>query len=395
MAPSAWWPVGGWLAVATVLALAQYLAPRFGASHEHLPSTFSGWNRYDGPAYLRIASEGYGYQNGTLPFVAWFPAYPLLVRGLDLVIHELLVAAVVVSATSGLIATVLYWRWLGGDTRRLGLDPRSKLLALGMALLYPYGWFPYGVPYSDSLFLCCAVAAFLLLESDRPALAGCVAAIATATRVNGLALVVGLVMVVLERDGVLSYVESSAPRWARRFRVPTRLDLHRIRRHNMWVLLSLTGVVAFMVYLDLEFGDPLAFYEAQSYWNHGPDRGWTSVLKVDWLGGLWHWTNPHITATSTAQAVLTGGALLAIPFAGRRFGWGYAMFIGCTVAMVIASSADFLGAGRYLMSLFPLAALSGEWCGRRRPVTAALVLLTCGLTLVGLNVAWSRNVYLT
>jgi hypothetical protein len=392
----AWLPIAAWLCVGSVLALCQYVAPRIGAAPGDVQQVFAGWNRYDGPAYLHIATEGYAYPPGTLPFVAWFPAYPLAIRLVAwLTGGDPLLSAVAVSAAAGLTATVLFWRWLAGsDPQRPGLVTSARPWALALAVLYPYGWFLFGVPYSDSLFLACAIGAFLLLEAGRPGWAGALAAVATATRVNGVALAVGLLVLALERDGVLSVRARAGREWARRFAVPTELSPGRVRPRSAAVLLSLAGLVGYMLFLWKDFGDPLLFYRAQSFWNHGPGRGWESLVKLDWLGGLWKWTNPHITATSTAQALLTGGALVATPFVGRRFGWGYASFVAVTVAMIIVSSADFLGAGRYLMSLFPLAALAGEWISGRRAVRA-IVVGASALALLGLNFAWSRNVYLT
>jgi len=345
---------------------------------------------------VHIATDGYSDEPGTLPFVAWFPAYPLAIRlvaGLTGI--DPLGAAVLVAATAGLAAAALYWRWLAGsEPHRPALSTTARPWALGLALLYPYGWFLYGVPYSDSLFICCAIGAFLLLESGRPGWAGAIAAVATATRVNGIALVVGLVVLALERDGVLSARRTVEHRWLNRFEVPTKLRMDRFRLRSTAVLVSLAGLLGYMAFLWRDFGDPLLFYRVQSFWNHGPARGWESLVKLDWLGGLWQWKNPHITATSTAQALLTGAALASVPFVGRRFGWGYATFVGSTVAMIIISSADFLGAGRYLVSLFPVAALAGEWLAKRRR-TRVVVLGLSAVALLGLNVAWSRNVYLT
>ncbi len=183
-------------------------------------------------------------------------------------------------------------------------------------------------------------------------------------------------------------------RWARRFAIPTRFRGDRFRPATLLVLLSALGLAAYMFYLWRRWDDPLLFYRVQSYWNHGPGRGWKSLLKYDLAGGLLHWTHPSFTLTSSAQALLTGGALLATPFVGRRFGWGYGVYVGLTVVIIFVSSADFLGAGGYLMSLFPLAALSGEWLAER-PRTRLVTLGVCAVALVFLNGAWARNAYLT
>lgn len=62
--------------------------------------------RFDSVWYLAIAHGGYG----TAPTTAFFPGYPLLIRGAGLVMPSLVVAGLLVSLASLVVASVLLWR---------------------------------------------------------------------------------------------------------------------------------------------------------------------------------------------------------------------------------------------------------------------------------------------
>ena len=94
---------------------------------------------------------------------------------------------------AGLAAVLLFARWVWQRLPR-----RSAILAIAVLLVYPYSFFLYGAMYADSLFLLCAIGAFVLLERRWYLAAGLVGALATAGRPVGVAVVAGLVVRTLE-----------------------------------------------------------------------------------------------------------------------------------------------------------------------------------------------------
>ena len=135
-------------------------------------------------------------------------------------------------------------------------------------MLYPYGWYLYGVVHSDSLFLLLVVGACLLIELDRPVLAGLVGALATATRPTGMAVIPGLIALGLEHDGVFS-VSQTARGVAARYRIPLHFDRARLRWRSVAPALSIAGLASYMTYLGVRFGDPLAFVNNQRVYHPG------------------------------------------------------------------------------------------------------------------------------
>src|SRR6185503_12430190 len=146
--------------------------------------------RWDSVWYLRIADSGYG---DSAPRAAFFPLYPLLVRGVATVLGgshgALLVAAYLVSLAAFLGALTLLYRLTELELGRRLARPTLLLLAVFPAAVF------FGAPYSESLFLLLAVGAFYAARTGRWAWAGACAGLASATRSAGLLLIIPLAMI--------------------------------------------------------------------------------------------------------------------------------------------------------------------------------------------------------
>jgi hypothetical protein len=185
-------------------ALSIHLLPR----HDEYPVTeplsfrgaglLEGWVRFDGGWYHSIITNGYFYKPGGQSSIAFFPGYPMLVGAVSKVTGDVYLAGVVTTFLCGLAMAVVFYRWCARKS-----SPQKAATALMLVLVFPYAWYLYGAMYADALFVLCAIGAFYLVEKDRPILAGLVAAVATATRPVGVAMVVGLVAVLLEHRGII------------------------------------------------------------------------------------------------------------------------------------------------------------------------------------------------
>jgi Mannosyltransferase (PIG-V) len=204
--------------------------------------------RWDSAWYLTIADSGYA---GSTARAAFFPLYPLLVRGVSELggaSHgALLVAAYVVSLAVFLAALVLLYR-----LTELELGARLARPALLLLSVFPAAVY-FGAPYSESLFLLLAVGAFYAARTNRWAWAGACAGLASATRSAGLLLLIPLAMIWW----------SSRPRRA---------------GDAAWLLLAPLGVAAYAGWLGLAEGDALRFLDVQD--------AWFRHLAVP-LGGAW------------------------------------------------------------------------------------------------------------
>lgn len=390
-------PYAVWCGITSVLLVLQHLSARVlrEPGYSWLPPRgltyyLDGWSQFDGPEYIKIAEQGYWYTPGVRSPVVWFPVYPMLLRGMQRLIDDPLLAGMVVASIGGLAAVGLYWRWL----LRQGMDGTTRTVAFLFLLTYPYAWYLYGVVHSDAVFLALVIGAFLLVEDDRPVLAGVVGAFATATRPTGLAVIPALVFLTLERGGVL--VPLRAPGSGRlrpllhRWAVPVSLDRSAFRPSMLGPLLACCGVGAYMTYLGVRFGDPMAFRTNQTVYH--PSE--LPLLKRAFVG---RWLevgdDPTYTLTITGQAIVAAVVLCSTPFVGRRFGWGYGLFTAVLVAIPSASTADFMGTGRYMIAAFPVAALLGEWLSRQ--AYRWVWIASSGAVMALLSMGFARSWYLT
>lgn len=371
-----------WGAIAAAVLVLQFAAGAGESAGLELDGQlFDGLNQFDGPEYLQIATDGYLQRQ-----LVWFPAYPLAIRAIDAIVGDPLASAVLATLAASAVAAVLYVRWLADR----GLSARARRVSLLCLLLYPYAWFLYGVVYADALFLALCLAAFVLADREHRGWAAVAAAVATATRPSGFALVAGLVVFTLERDGVL-VAGADRGGWRATLGLPTRLDLHRLRPATFWPLAGLAGLATYSAYQWRAFGSPLRFLTEQDNY-HEP--GTASALKQQYFAAFYEGFDGRHLATTTFQALLLVAVIIAVPAVGRRFGWGSATFVLGLALLPALSVSTFMGVGRYLLPAFPVFALVGERLAARRGA-APVWLVTSGALMALMAFGFSRSWYLS
>ncbi len=317
----AWRALVFWLVGGTVLALVGYHARQPRLAPELSFPWLNQWYRWDAKWYLMIATEGYSYTPGEQGPVAFFPLFPLLVRAVSWTGLPAPIAGNLVSLASGLLASWLFAAW----ARRFVGDAETKA-AHALLFGWPFAFFLMGAVYSDATFLCLVIGAFLVLERGHVGWATLLAALATAERPVGPALVLGL--------------------WVR------QLELNRAQGKPWWhwsafvTWLGMGGLFAYMAYLWRAFGDPLAFAHVQAAW--GQLSGWESFLKYPALKRLawWDWSLPLLDAALALTLFSTAWALR------KRLGFGYAAFTAVCLGIPLVTSRELM-VGRYSMAAFP------------------------------------------
>lgn len=339
-----------------------------------LLDTLSLW---DGQWYLEIATRGYSYHPHRQSAVAFFPAYPLLVRAV-LAATPLgpQAAGLVVSHTLLLGAftlLVLYVR-----QRFAGSPPRLALCTLWTLAVFPTGFF-LRMTYTESLFLTLCLAAFLGMERRWPLglLAGIVGAI-TATRSVGVAMVLPLAMHVREQSGC----------W------------RQAARRLLWVApLSLWGLAAYMAFQGWAFGEPLAFVKTQQFWRMRPPlpagelllalASWEPIWSVYVPDTPCYWANldaglPLLLSYHSANCIAFVGAMGLLAVGGLK-GWlsrRELVLAACLLAIpYLAAGYRFCMAsqGRYVSVVFPIyLVLRHLLCRLPRGVATAILTLLAG-----------------
>ena len=194
---------------------------------------------WDGWYYLGIVRDGYQADpvSGAYSNIAFPPLYPLLIRLLSWPIPGSEgIVAILISNVAFIVALGLLVR-LG--TPYLGR--RRATMSAGLLVIYPFASV-FAMAYTESLFLLQMVAAFLAAERGHRAWASIFLALTVLCRLQGIALILPLLIIMLRQDG-----------W-------------RPRPSHAWLLLGPLAGAAFLAYIATVTGSATAFLDAQQAW---------------------------------------------------------------------------------------------------------------------------------
>ena len=240
---------------------------------------------------------------------------------------------------------------------------------------------------SESLSVGC----FWAARHGRFAIVGALGALAAATRSAGVLLLLPALVLYLYGP--------------REDRAPDAIDArgmrprYRLRADALWLLLIPAGVGAFMLYLGLAGGDPLAPFAAQDVWSRhfaGPYVATWDGLQAAFEGARQllsfqaHHLYFHHTVGSPTIAAEHNLLLLAFLLAAgpavvgvfRRLPLAYGLYVLAALALPLSdpvSSQPLMSLPRFLLVLFPLSMWYGAWLAEhpraQRPALAASALL--------------------
>lgn len=228
------------LLVVLAAFVAETLIPRNPRLEPGAPGPIlSSLTSWDGWYYLGIVRDGYQADpvSGAYANVAFPPLYPAVVRALSWPFPGSEgIVAVLVSNVAFLIALALLVR-LG--TPYLGR--RRAAVAAGLLVIYPFASV-FAMAYTESLFLSLIVAAFLAAERGHRAWSGVALALAVLCRLQGVALILPLAIVMLRQDG-----------W-------------RPRPSQAWLLLGPLAGLGFLAAVASITGSTTGYLDAQQAW---------------------------------------------------------------------------------------------------------------------------------
>ena len=305
-------------------------------------------NHWDSGHYSAIARDGY---SGAL--WVFYPAYPLLVRGVASALHVAEVQWVGFALSTALffVAAALIASRAATPGLPDGLVPRTRLGWL-FFVLGPASYV-FHSHHTESLFLLLSFAAFYFAGTRRAALAGLFAAACCVTRNQGV--FVGLCAALL--------AASLETGWR-----------SRLKALLVTGGLALGGVAAFLSFEAMAAGSAFAFAGAQGAWAH-VDSPW-GALKTLAFANPWQSTDRENVLRYVGWWVFVLGSawlLRRTPALGL-----YALLC----FLVQLPQGELVNTWRFAAPVFPLFFALGDEAGRRplvHQVGAVLVLLAANL----------------
>jgi Gpi18-like mannosyltransferase len=256
-------------------------------------------------------------------------------------------AGLIVSYVAGVIGCAYLFRLaeeqLGSGT--------GRCVALFL-LLAPTAVF-LTAPYSESLFLAGAIAAFYYARRDEWIASGISAAVAMGARAAALFLVLGLVIEFMTQPGPLG---------------------RRLGKAMVGLGIALLPLVAYCVYLAVVKNDAFDFLAAQrAGWYRtfvGPIRSFSAT----W--GTWNDSQPTNWIFAWRLEILAAfaGVGFTIWAVVKRW-WGYAAYMAATLIYLMTSTWYF-SIPRLMLGLFPIFLLLGDWA--RSPARRELLIAVMG-----------------
>ncbi|MEW4526553.1 hypothetical protein [Maioricimonas sp. JC845] len=210
--------------------------------------------RWDARHYVLILEDGYGSDPVPAKRVVFFPAVPLLARGIVALTGLSPIASLlVVSHTSLVAAALLLFALL--RRRDPPLDQRTATLCVLCLLLLPTGVF-FRMAYTESTFLLLTVLAMYGMTTRwRPVVVAAVIGLATATRPTGVALLLPFAWYLWQRERNAPSPQPLAP------------SLLRVSARSLLLLpVACWGLLAYMTWLWWRFDDPVAFVTFMPRW---------------------------------------------------------------------------------------------------------------------------------
>jgi GT2 family glycosyltransferase len=305
--------------ILAISVLGYFLLPARYAPSPLIPNSYHSnfliwsWANFDGEHYLGIAQHGYRVIAGQSEY-AFFPIFPLLINlltrtGLDAYLSAHLI---VLASSLGFIFVLLKW------SARYTQNP---LTALWLVLLSPGSIFLSAI-YSEPLFLFLAVLTFYFADRGELGKAVFTTALATATRVNGIFLVLFLLL--------------------------------KFRR-SLFPVLGLSGLFAYMTYLYFQTGNVMTWYHAQSGWEKSTATlpwvtaiNYGKALTTEFVPDL-----THLVVGIEVVLTLFLLYLLILFWHQKKLDLAYKLYALGSLALPLATGS--LGSmPRFSLTLFPL-----------------------------------------
>lgn len=273
-------------------------------SSSGLPGWLWSWGNFDGVHYVQLAAHGYS----ELGLQVFFPLYPLAIKLLSFLTNNLVASGLIISNVSIFFGAWLFYRLISKEYGK-----QEAMWAIIFLFAFPASLF-FGAMYTESLFFLLLMLSF----SAKGVFAGIFGGLASGVRLVGSFLV-----------------------------------------FRSW--LSLAGIVGYMSYLWINFGNPIIFLSGQSAFGNARADSLTKIvlppqviyryLKIFITASVSHY-DFWVAAGEFAAFLFGLGVLLYLTFRKKvPAGW---LLFSWAAFLLPTLSGTFSSMPRYLVVVFPI-----------------------------------------
>ncbi len=291
--------------------------------------------------YAKIVAHGYDYLSDAQSSVAFFPLLPLAICGLRTVTGlGTALAGFLITNSALLVAAALLRRLVALD-----FDPPSRvpMRTVWLLLLSPMTFFHSAV-YTEALFLLFSVATVYFARKRLWLWSGLSGALLTATRANGILILVPLIWEAFAAGETNEKTQS-----------------------KLWLCLVPLGVASFAFYLYLQFGRPFAFLTAQAAFHR------EAANPLEGLITAAHYPLPY--SPLLIGSAIAAIALLVLGFVAK-IRPSYQLYAFVMLALFLSTSI-WESLPRYLSAIFPLYIIPATL--RSQAVYLSILILSAGV----------------
>ena len=335
-------------------AAAVYLQLSGGPMFPGVRQTLVNW---DAISYLQIAAHGYPatLDIRTEYLDAFLPGFPLLIRGLALIVRDDVLAAFVVTFAGEAIGLWYLYRLVLSER-----DRSAAVFSVWMIAVLPTAVF-FIAPFTEAPFMAAAAASLYHGRQGRFGPAIIAATAAAALRLTGLALLPALAFEIGRQRGLLRGLGRMAS-----------------------LLIIAAPVVLYCAYMRVHTGDALALFDAQN------TPSFAHSLAPPWEGFAATWNSMttaisgedrSIFAREIAFGLLGLVACLAM-WASTRIPRSLAIY--CSIAWLMTASLSFWRSEpRYFLALFPAVIVLADITPRSRAARGVVLAASAALMCAG------------
>src|SRR5262245_46897845 len=144
--------------------------------------SLAAWVRWDSAWYLSVAERGYWFDPAGPSNVAFFPLFPLLIKGVGVLTGNLYAAGLLVANVAALGAFLAFWSWVRTEAGGAAAERATLWL-----LVFPFSFFFHSV-YAESLFFLLTTLSLQAHARGHRLTSGMLGGLAATTRPMGVLL---------------------------------------------------------------------------------------------------------------------------------------------------------------------------------------------------------------